>query len=212
MSIEIPILPFVAVAWLGAAIWIVQDAYSTYQAHEAIWWGLLGLVLGPLAIPLYLSNRLTRRSELRSVGRAYTTSVEVPGDRRPFRSAGLRRTELSPAPTSGVFIEVESGPDAPRRLEVPPEGYLAIRRAVGDELPHAGVLALKEPATSRETHCRIIQHGRHLLLEDQSRFGTKVNGERIRHATVELQPESRIQIGRTTLVVRQARGARSRAA
>ncbi len=189
-----------AACWLLALVWIVQDVLVNMEPRDLLWWGPLGLLLGPFAIPLYLGQRMTRRAEVRTVGRGSTTTVSVPDKTKPFRSAGIRRMGPASGPGSGIFVAVTRGVDAPRRAELPTEGELLIRRAVEYEQSRPGVLALRDPAVSRETHCRVSLRGERLVLHDSSRYGTRVDGKRIRGGTVDLHIGSRIQIGKTTMV------------
>lgn len=199
-----------AACWLLALVWIVQDVWVNMEPRDLLWWGPLGLLLGPLAIPLYLGQRMTRRAEMRTVGRGSTTTVSVPDKTKPFRSAGIRRMGPAGGPGSGIFVAVTNGVDAPRRAELPPDGELLIRRAVEYEQSRPGVLALHDPAVSRETHCRVALRGERLVLHDSSRYGTRVDGKRVRGGTVDLHIGSRIQIGKTTMVTESAEAAQPR--
>src|SRR3982751_6363832 len=165
----------VAVIWLGALAWIIQDAIVYFPRAALLWWGGVALVLGPLALPLYLSERMSRRAQMNKMGHGKAAFV-APEHVLPFRSAGDRRFAKSTLPGSGVFVSVREGPDAHRGAEIPANGELIIRRATAGEIGHSGVLTLHDEAVSREEHCRIVWHKSSGLLYDDSRWGTIVDG------------------------------------
>lgn len=191
----------VVVVWLLSVVWLVQDAMVNLPGRSLPLWAALGLVLGPFAVPLYLSQRMAYRSEMRTIGRARTTSVPVPPRAKPFRSAGIRRVDPAAGGGTGIFVVVIGGKDAGRRIEIPAEGELTVRRAAGDEQPHGPVLVLHDDAVSRDHHCRISVHGGRVVVEDTSSFGTKVAGERIHQRRQEVPLGARLEVGRTTLMI-----------
>jgi len=193
------ILIAIVVVWLLAFVWVVQDAVINLPGNELIWWILLALLLGPFAIPLYLSQRLARRAQQRTVGRGRTTTVPVPSRAKPFRSAGIRRVEPDSIGGSGVFVVIETGRDAGKRIELPGDGELTVRRAIGDEQSHGAVLVLHDDGVSRDGHCRIGVRGSQIVLEDTSSFGTKVGRDRVHQASRALASGSRVEVGHTRL-------------
>jgi hypothetical protein len=193
------------IVWLGSFIWVVQDAYASFPRSTVVWWGLLALVLGPFAVALYLSERMTQRARMNRAAPGKATDFPVAEGRRPFRPAGLRLFEPGALPPgSGLFLTVQRGPDPAQQIEIPRDGGLIVRRAVGAERSRPGLLVLHDPAASRQRHCRFwVDRGR-LMFEDSSTHGTEVNGTRIKNKSVELQTGSTIRIGKTMLTVRDA--------
>jgi hypothetical protein len=189
------------VVWLLSLGWVIQDAYPRFPASTLTWWAFLTLFLGPLAVPLYLSERMTRQAQMNKTAFSGGRDVPVPEGHRPFRPAGLRLAEESRPSGSGIFVVVEEGPDAPQQVEIPHGGWLTIRRAVGAEKSRAGVLVLHDPAVSRQSHCRLwLQNGR-VMLEDNSSYGTTVDETRIVGGVVVVHAETSIRIGKTLLHV-----------
>ncbi len=191
-----------ALATLLALAWVLQDAVIYFPRARVAWWGALALVLGPFAVPLYLSERMTRRAEMNKMGHG-KAAFPVPEGRRPIRSEGMRGFDHALPRGSGVFLFVQEGVDKEQSAEIPAEGTLVIRRGTPGEKSHAGVLVLHDDAVSRQEHCRVSLHGRRLTLEDRSRWGTTVDGTRIQNGVAELIDESNIRIGKTVIVVRR---------
>jgi hypothetical protein len=69
--------------WLLALAWVLQDAYANFPVTARVWWAVITLLLGPFAIPLYLSERLTRRAEFNKIGHG-KAAFTAPEGRRPF--------------------------------------------------------------------------------------------------------------------------------
>ena len=192
-----------AVVWLLALAWVVQDAVASFPRSTVLWWAALALLLGPFAIPFYLSERMARRAELNKLGHG-KAAFPVPEGRRPFRAGGQRSFEPVALPGSGVFVSVLDGVDAGQRVEIPAQGALIVRRGTSAERAHAGVLVLHDNAATRHEHCRLrLEHGR-VILEDRSRWGTLIDGTRVHGKSVEVSPGSIIQIGKTSIVLSQA--------
>ena len=192
-----------ALVTLVALAWIVQDAFVYFPRSRLILWGALALVLGPFAVPLYLSERMGRRAEMNKMGHG-RAAFPVPEGRRPIRNIGMRGFDPALPRGSGVFLFVREGVDEERSAEVPTDGTLVIRRGTAGEKPYAGVLVLHDEAVSRQEHCRVIVRGRQMTLEDRSRWGTTVDGTRVQNGSVELSDDSTIRIGQTVIVVRRA--------
>lgn len=190
------------VVWLLSLGWVIQDAYARFPSSTLAWWAFLTLLLGPLAVPLYLSERMTRRAQLNKTAFSRGRDFPIPEGHRPFRPAGLRLVEADGTSGSGIFVVVEQGPDAPQQVEIPRGSPLTIRRAVGAEKSRVGVLVLHDPSVSRQCHCRLwLQHGR-VMLEDSSRYGTTVDDTRIVGGVIAVHAETTIRIGKTMLSVR----------
>ena len=190
------------VVWLLSLGWIIQDAYARFPTSTLAWWAFLTLLLGPLAVPLYLSERMTRHAQMSKTAFSRGRDVPVPEGHRPFRPAGLRTFGEGGTSGSGIFVVVEQGSDAPQQVEIPRGGWLTIRRAVGAEKSRAAVLVLHDPAVSRQSHCRLwLQNGR-VMLEDSSSYGTTVDDTRIVGGVAVVHAETTIRIGKTLLRVR----------
>ena len=190
------------VVWLLSLGWVIQDAYARFPTSTLIWWAFLALILGPIAVPFYLSERQTRHAQMNKAAFSGGRDIPVPEGHRPFRPAGLRLAGEERTSGSGIFVVVEQGTDAPQQVEIPRGGWLTVRRAVGAEKSRAGVLVLHDPAVSRQSHCRLwFQNGR-VLLEDNSTYGTTVDETRIVGGVVVVHAETTIRIGQTLLRVR----------
>ncbi len=189
-----------ALLWLSALLWVIQDAVVNFPRSTVLWWGALTLLLGPLAVPLYLSERMARRAEMNKLGYG-KAAFPVPEGRRPFRSAGMRQFEPV-FPGSGISVVVQEGVDIGQSAEIPANGELVIRRSTVGEKSRPGVLVLHDNAVSREEHCRVLLKGDRLIVEDRSRWGTIVDGKRMQGGSVEVDAGSRIQIGKTVIAVR----------
>ena len=193
--------------WLLALVWVIQDAIISFPRSTLLGWAALTLLLGPFAIPFYLSERMTRRAEMNKLGHG-RTAFPAPESRRPFRGAGMRRFEELSTPGSGIFAVVRrplgKGANAQQSIEIPASGTLVIRRAVPGESSRAGVLVLHDDAVSRQEHCRLMLRDGVLVLEDHSRWGTTVDGKRVRGGTVEVSPGSVIKIGKSVVVLQTA--------
>ncbi len=193
----------VPLVWLLALVWVVQDAYASFPRSGLMWWGLLTLLLGPIAIPLYLSERMSRRAQMNKVAPGKGMDFPAPEGRRPFRPAGLRLFDETGTVGSAIFVVVQQGPDAREQAEIPREGALIVRRAIGAEKSHMGLLVLHDPAVSRDRHCRLWLANGRVMLEDTSRYGTRVDGTRIVGNEVEVRAGAAIRIGKTILAVRK---------
>lgn len=91
---------------------------------------------------------------------------------------------------SAFYIEVTSGPDRGRRLDLP-EGAVVIGRS------STNALALKDPLLSRQ-HCQLTRRGQEVEIADlESANGTFVNGAEVK--TAPLKPGDEVVIGETRL-------------
>jgi hypothetical protein len=187
--------------WLLALAWVLQDAYANFPITARVWWAVITLLLGPFAIPLYLSERLTRRVEFNKIGHG-KAAFTAPEGRRPFRDGRQRRFADVPSGGSGYFVATE-GSDTHQHAEIPDSGALIIRRASPGEYSRPGVLVLHDAATSRDEHCRLWIANGHIMLADRSRWGTIVNDTRIQGTAVSVEPGTTIRIGQTKLYVQQ---------
>jgi hypothetical protein len=192
------LITVLALSWVLAWSWIVQDAMAFFPRPTVLWWATLALLLGPIGLPFYLSERMRRRAEFNKIGHG-KAAVPVLDPRRVFRTAGMRRyTDIQP-PGSGIFVVVGEDSQAAVEAEIPARGSLVVRRAVGNERSRPGVLILHDDAVSRQEHCRLsFQDGR-LRLEDRSRWGTIVDGERVRHTVQQITIASVLRVGKTVL-------------
>jgi len=186
------------VVWLAACGWIIQDATVYFPRSVQTWWALLGLLLGPIAVPFYLSERMRQRAEANKFGHG-KEAFPMPGQRRAFRGAGLRRYTDLPRGGSGIVVVVAEGQDANLQAEIPATGELIIRRGTPYERSHPGVLILHDEAVSRQEHCRISLRDGQIVLEDSSRWGTTIDGERVRGEAVFIALDHEIKVGKTIL-------------
>jgi hypothetical protein len=191
--------------WFVALAWVLQDAYANFPITARVWWAVITLLLGPFAIPLYLSERLTRRAESNKIGHG-KAAFTAPEGRRPFRDGRQRRfadVASGGSGGSGYFIATGEGSDAHQHAEIPGSGALIIRRGAPGEYSRSSVLVLRDAAASRDEHCRLWIANGHIMLADRSRWGTIVNDTRIQGTTVSVEPGTAVRIGQTTLYVQQ---------
>lgn len=190
------------VVWLLALAWVLQDAYANFPRASQVWWGAFTLVLGPFAVPFYLSERLTRRAEFNKIGHG-KAAFTAPEGKRPFRDGRQHRFTDIPGAGSGYFVTANEGGSGKQRVEIPADGPLVIRRGVPGEYSRPGVLVLQDAAVSRDEHCRLwVANGR-VMLADRSRWGTMVDGERVQDASVDVAPGTFFRIGQTEFRVHQ---------
>ncbi len=90
-----------------------------------------------------------------------------------------------------MHLSILSGPDSGSTFVVTPQKRLRVGRGAECEL------SLHDPSVSRLQFEICFEDGRPVLVDQDSRWGTLVNGVRI--ARHELQPEDRISVGDTEL-------------
>jgi hypothetical protein len=188
--------------WLLALAWVLQDAYAHFPRAAQVWWGAITLVLGPFAVPLYLSERLTRRAEFNKIGHG-KAAFSAPEGKRPFRDGRQHRFTDVPGAGSGFFVSADEGARGHQRVEIPAHGALIIRRGVPGESSRPGVMVLHDLAVSRDEHCRLWTVNGRVMLADRSRWGTTVGDERVQGATVDIASGMRFRIGQTVFEVQQ---------
>ncbi len=100
---------------------------------------------------------------------------------------------LPPAISVSAYLEIETGPEQGRTLEVPEDGSIGIGRVEGNDL------VLADRRVSRR-HCRIEHDGAHYWLIDcDSRNGTVLNGRTVRRSL--LYDGDVVEVGQTELTV-----------
>ena len=70
------------VVWLLSLGWVIQDAYARFPTSTLIWWAFLALILGPIAVPFYLSERQTRHAQMNKAAFSGGRDIPVPEGHR----------------------------------------------------------------------------------------------------------------------------------